>query len=91
MHCSRCHAMGGDGGTIGPELNGAARPIDYRDRDWLRRWIDDPGQIVPGARMERLDPELPDRDRVIDEILAYLRAMADAKRAAATPEAGRGG
>lgn len=91
VHCSRCHAVNGEGGSIGPELNPPQSPVEVRSRDWLRRWIDDPARIAPNARMERLDPGLPDRARVIDEILAYLQAMADARRAASPPEAGRGG
>jgi cytochrome c2 len=91
IHCSRCHAMNGEGGTLGPELNQPVSSVELRDRDWLRRWLDDPSRLVPDARMERLDPALPDRDRVIDEILAYLEAMAEAKRTEPAPEPGRGG
>ena len=76
VHCSRCHALNGEGGSIGPELNAAASPLELRGRDWLRTWIADPSRILPTARMEPLNPALPDRERTIDEILAYLEAMA---------------
>jgi len=76
MHCSRCHAINGDGGGIGPELNHPVNPTEVREHDWLVRWIDDPSQILPTARMPRLNPALPDRARVIDQLLAYLGAMA---------------
>lgn len=78
LQCSRCHAIGGDGGTIGPDLNGASRPIETRDHDWLRRWIDDPSSVLPTSRMPRLNVDTPDRARVIDEILAYLEAISRA-------------
>jgi cytochrome c2 len=90
VHCCRCHTLNGEGGRIGPELNPGVGPVEVRGRYWLRRWIDDPSQLVPNARMERLDPELPDRDRIIDEILAYLQAMADARPEPSAPEAAGG-
>jgi mono/diheme cytochrome c family protein len=79
IHCSRCHPMNGEGGQIGPELNSAQNPAGRRDPVWLRRWIDQPSRLVPTARMEPLSPELPDRDAVLDAIVAYLQAMAPAK------------
>ena len=80
IHCSRCHPLNGEGGGIGPELNAAANPAGRRDPAWLRRWIDAPSQLVPNARMEPLAPDLPDRDAVLDAIVAYLQAMADHPR-----------
>jgi len=77
IHCSKCHRLNGEGGRVGPELNAAAQPVRYRDRDWLRQWIEDPASILPGARMPRLNPALPERARTIDEILAYLSTMAE--------------
>jgi cytochrome c2 len=80
--CSRCHALNGEGGAIGPELNAAGSAVGLRDPAWLRQWIDDPSQFVPNARMPALDRDLPDRARTLDAILAYLRAMAEAGPAA---------
>ncbi len=89
-HCSRCHAINREGGSIGPELNDPINPIEVREREWLQRWIDDPGRILPTARMPRLNPALEGRDQVIDEILAYLEAMSEARRAKAKEmESGR--
>jgi mono/diheme cytochrome c family protein len=83
VHCSKCHQLNGEGGHIGPELNATVNPVEYREAGWLRGWITDPGRINPGSRMPPLNPALPDRDRVVDEIIAYLRAKAD-ERAAQT-------
>lgn len=75
-HCSQCHAINGRGGTIGPELNYPANPSEYMKDEWLRRWIDDPTSMRRAPRMPPLNPELPERARVIDEIVAYLETMA---------------
>jgi mono/diheme cytochrome c family protein len=79
VHCSRCHTLNGEGGSIGPELNGPIPAAVRRDTAWLRRWIDDPSRVLPTARMERLNPALPERKRAIDEVIRYLQAMAAAK------------
>jgi mono/diheme cytochrome c family protein len=79
VHCSHCHAINGEGGGIGPELNHPVSPVEYREAEWLRKWIKDPASLVPAARMPALNRELADRDRVIDEILAYLVAISKHK------------
>jgi len=87
VHCSRCHTINGEGGRIGPELNGPTSSVELRDAAWLRRWLDDPSQIVPESRMPRLNPALPNRERTVSAILAYLEAMSRAKSAAAAKRA----
>lgn len=84
IHCSKCHALDGQGGSIGPELGGPASPVDTRDRQWLRDWIEDPSRIREDARMPPLNPDLPDRKETVEAILAYLEAM----RSARTPSDG---
>jgi len=78
-HCSKCHAINGHGGAIGPELNYPANPTEYLKEEWLRKWIDDPTLMRIAPRMPPLNPNLPDRARIIDEIVAYLGAMASHK------------
>ncbi len=79
VHCNRCHAMNGEGGAIGPELNSPSNPIEYRELDWLRSWIDDPAKIVPTSRMPRLNPALRNRGETIESLLAYMGAMSKRK------------
>jgi mono/diheme cytochrome c family protein len=78
IHCSKCHKLNGEGGRIGPELNAPDAPLADRDPAWLRSWIESPATIRPGTRMPPLNPELPDRDAVVADLIAYLRAMTDA-------------
>jgi mono/diheme cytochrome c family protein len=79
IHCSKCHAMNGKGGDLGPELNYPANPTEYMKRPWLRKWIDDPKSMRLAPRMPPLNPDLPDRERAIDEIVAYLEVMVSRK------------
>ena len=67
------------GGAIGPELNYPLSPVEYRESAWLRRWIDDPSQILATSRMPRLNPGLADRDQTISNLLAYLEVMSKTK------------
>jgi mono/diheme cytochrome c family protein len=78
-HCSRCHTLNGEGGSIGPELNDPVPAAHRRDAVWLRHWIDDPSRVLPTARMPRLNPALAERGRAIDDIIRYLQAMAATK------------
>lgn len=79
VHCSKCHELNGEGGEIGPELVAASSPLEHRDPDFLRAWIEDPSRIRPNARMPALNPALPDRAGTVNEILAYLEAMRAAR------------
>lgn len=76
VHCSKCHTINGHGGAIGPELNYPANPTEYMKGPWLRKWIEDPTSMRLAPRMPPLNPELPDRSRIADEIVAYLETMA---------------
>jgi len=79
VHCSKCHAINGRGGAVGPELNYPVNPTEYLKDGWLRKWIDDPTSMRLAPRMPPLNPDLPERPRIIDEIIAYLNAMASHK------------
>lgn len=76
VHCSKCHRLNGEGGSIGPELVSGSGLVRSRDPEWLRNWIEDPANIRPGTRMPPLNPALPDRAAVVDDLIAYLRAKA---------------
>jgi cytochrome c1 len=54
---------------------------DPRYTKRLRAWIEEPDSIRPDTRMEPLNPKLPDRERVVEAIIAYLHAMVGTKPA----------
>jgi len=63
--CAACHALGGEGGVVGPALDGIA---DRMSGDDLRRWLADPSAVKPETRM----PKLPLTSGQIDELVAFL-------------------
>lgn len=79
IHCSRCHAINGHGGSVGPELNYPANPTEYMKPDWLRKWIDDPTNVRLAPQMPPLNPSLPKRQDVIEAVVAYLETIASHK------------
>ncbi len=81
VHCSKCHKVNGDGGTIGPELNPDPTSGEYYDPAFLRTWIVEPARIRPKTRMPALNPALPNRAAVVADLVAYLEAMAGVSRA----------
>jgi len=80
-NCMVCHTLnlGGDA-SIGPDLDVPFNPTEYLRADALRRLIRDPQSLHrwPAARMPGFDVSvLSDRD--LNDVLAYLRYMANRK------------
>jgi len=46
--CGMCHAIGGQGGKVGPDLSDVGTK---RDGDWLKKFLKDPKGTVTGAKM----------------------------------------
>lgn len=63
--CPVCHAIKGEGGTVGPSLTQVG---NRRDRDWLIRWLKDPQTIKPGTIM----PAPPVTDEEREQLAAFL-------------------
>ncbi|MBK6919939.1 MAG: c-type cytochrome [Deltaproteobacteria bacterium] len=68
--CVACHAMGGQGGQIGPALDGVGA---RRDAAYLRKWLENPLAVKADSRM----PKLPLTDPQIDEMVAFLSQQKD--------------
>jgi mono/diheme cytochrome c family protein len=54
----------------GPTLKNV---VHKANKEWLKKWIDNPGAMIPNARMPRLMLSSDD----IDAVLAYLESIAD--------------
>jgi len=80
-HCVTCHTLnlGGDA-SLGPDLNVPYNPTEYMRVDALRRLIRDPQSLRrwPRAKMPAFTPGVLS-DRELNDLLAYLRYMADRK------------
>ncbi len=63
--CIACHALGGQGGDVGPALDGVGA---RRDAAYLHRWLTDPLAV----KADSLMPKLPLTSGQIDELVAYL-------------------
>jgi nitric oxide reductase subunit C len=63
--CIACHTLGGQGGVVGPNLDGVG---GRRDADYIRKWLHDPMSVKADAKM----PKLPLSDGQIDELVAFL-------------------
>lgn len=66
--CTACHALGGQGGNVGPALDGVG---DKYDPAYLHRWLDDPQSVKPGTAM----PKLPLTDAEREELVRFLSEL----------------
>src|SRR3989454_1734692 len=66
--CIACHSLDGQGGVVGPALDGVG---DRRSYDNLVAWITDPPQLKPGTLM----PKLPLTQTDIVELASFLSNM----------------
>jgi cytochrome c2 len=80
MHCQKCHMLNGEGGEIGPELNRPMNVTEYWQPKPLRQWVLDPTSVRVPNRMPPLNPGLPNREAVVEDLIAYLTSMKDQKR-----------
>jgi nitric oxide reductase subunit C len=66
--CIACHSLEGQGGAVGPALDGVASRLD---RSYLEKWLRDPAQVKPGTTM----PKLPLSEADITELAAFLSQL----------------
>lgn len=73
--CSACHAINGEGGKVGPDLNVPHSIVEYRPESQIRAYIRDP-QAIRYTSMPA-HPGLADAD--LDALIAYFTAMSRRK------------
>ncbi len=72
--CLACHTVNGNGGWLGGDIAFSANKFDDAT---IKSYITEPGAIdVDASGSMVLRDELPNRDQVADDIIAYLNAMA---------------
>ena len=73
--CNSCHAIEGQGGLIGPDLNFPMNILEYRQEDMVRSFIKEPSKYRRG-RM----PDFKDlSDEELDYLIEYLHYLKDEK------------
>lgn len=66
--CIACHELGGQGGKVGPALDGIG---DRMSKEMLEVWLLNPGEVKPGTAM----PDLPLSQAQITELAAFLSTL----------------
>lgn len=70
LKCVYCHAVGGQGGRMGPDLS---RIGHDKPEDWVARHFSDPQGVVPGSGMPRFTL-LPGEGKAL---VAYVRSLSE--------------
>lgn len=73
--CVSCHAINGEGGTVGPDLNVPQSIVEYRPAEQIRAYIRDPQSF----RFTSMPSHRHLSDEELDALLAYFHAMSQRK------------
>lgn len=68
--CIACHSLGGQGGVVGPALDGVGGRLDS---EFIKKWLTNPYAIKPDSLM----PKLPLSEASIVELVAFLSQLKD--------------
>ena len=73
--CIACHAINGEGGTTGPDLNVPQSIVEYRPAEQIKAYVRDPATF----RYGNMPAHAYLSDRQLDELIAYFKVMKDLK------------
>ena len=76
--CIACHALEGQGGAVGPKLDGVGSRMTMKQ---IEVWLKDPSKVKPGTAM----PNLGLSEESTTELAAYLSTLTAADAAPVTP------
>ncbi len=74
--CIACHAINGEGGRVGPELNVPRSIVEYRPAEQIKAYVRDPGTF----RYTSMPSHLHLSDEELDALVAYFEVMRLNKR-----------
>lgn len=81
--CVACHAVNGEGGRIGPELNVPRSIVEYRPAEQIKAFVRDPQSF----RYTSMPAHAHLSDAQLDGLIAYFEAMSARKHDPGRPHA----
>ena len=76
QHCASCHTINAEGGNNGLELNYPVSVMEYMKAGFVKKFIVDPSAV----RFKSAMPAFNRPTKELNDLVAYLSAMAKAKR-----------
>ena len=74
--CIACHAINGEGGKVGPDLNVPRSIVEYRPAEQIKAFVRDPQTF----RYTSMPAHRHLSEAQLDGLVAYFRAMSERKR-----------